>query len=146
MTARAGNARRANLLCGAVLLILAVASLVEAVRLKDDWQGARLMPAVLAIVLGALALGHVRTVPADSAAPDWPDTRGRRRIAAVFGALVIYVALLEPLGFLLATALFVLAVVRVLGAWAWMTTAAVTLAIALACYLVFQRWLGMPLP
>jgi putative tricarboxylic transport membrane protein len=137
--------RRANLVCGAVLFVLAAASLVEAVRLKDDWQGARLMPGVLAIVLAALAVGHVLTAPADPAL-DWPDARGWRRIAAVFAALVVYVALLEPLGFLPATALFVLALVRVLGAWSWTTTVAVTLAIALACHLVFKRWLGMPLP
>jgi putative tricarboxylic transport membrane protein len=138
--------RRARLVCGAILFVLAAASLVEAVRLKDDWQGARLMPGVLAVVLAALAVGHMRTVTMDSAAPDWPDARGRRRIATVFVALVVYVALLEPLGFPLTTALFVLAIVRVLGAWSWMTAIALTLAIALACHLVFQRWLGMPLP
>jgi putative tricarboxylic transport membrane protein len=138
--------RRANLVCGAVLLVLAAASLVEALRLKDDWQGARLMPGVLAVVLAALAIAHVRTVSADSPAPDWPDVRGRRRMAVVFVALVVYVALLEPLGFLLSTAAFVLALVRVLAAWSWMTTAVLTLSIALACHLVFQRWLGMPLP
>jgi putative tricarboxylic transport membrane protein len=140
--------RRANLVCGAILLVLAAAALVEAVRLKDNWQGAKLMPAVLAAVLALLAAGHLRPSPADhgSAAPDWPDAAGGRRIAAVFGALVVYVALLEPLGFLLSTALFALFVVRVLGAWSWITTVALTLAIALACHVVFKRWLGMPLP
>ena len=140
--------RRANVVCGAVLLVLAAASLLEAMRLKDSWQGARLMPAVLAGILALLAVGHLRPSPGNGsvAAPHWPDTGGRRRIAAVFGALLVYVALLEPLGFLLSTALFVLFVVRVLGAWSWMTTAALTLAIALACHVVFKRWLGMPLP
>lgn len=140
--------RRANVVCGAVLLVLGAASLVEAMRLKDSWQGARLMPAVLAGVLSLLAVGHLRPSAPDApvAFPDWPDARGRRRIAVVFAALVVYVALLEPLGFLLSTALFVLFVVRVLGAWSWMTTAALTVAIALACHVVFKRWLGMPLP
>src|SRR5688500_18518084 len=96
--------RRARLVCGTVPFALAAASLVEAVRLKDDWQGARLMPAVLAVVLATLAVVHVRTVSAESAAPDWPDRAGRRRMAIVFVALVLYVALLEPLGFLLSTA------------------------------------------
>ena len=140
--------RRANVVCGAILLVLAAASLVEAMRLKDTWQGARLMPAVLAGVLALLAVGHLRpsAAGAQMAAPDWPDAGGRRRIAAVFGALVVYVALLEPLGFLLSTALFVAFIVRVLGAWSWTTTVALTLAIALACHVVFKRWLGMPLP
>jgi putative tricarboxylic transport membrane protein len=138
--------RRERLVCGGVLFVLGAAAVVEAARLKDDWQGARLMPAVLAIVLVALALAHVRTAPADPAVVDWPDARGRRRIAVVFVALSIYVALLEPLGFLVSTALFVLVLVRVLGSWSWTTTTALTLSIAIACDVVFRRWLGMPLP
>jgi hypothetical protein len=138
--------RRARLLCGAVLLVLAVACLVEAVRLKDDWQGARLMPGVLAVVFAVLAVTHLRPAPADAAPAEWPDTGGRRRIALVFGALVVYAALLEPIGFLFATALFVLCVLRVLGTWSWMTTTAITLSMAIVCDAVFRRWLGMPLP
>ena len=126
--------------------MLAAASLVEAVRLKDDWHGARLMPAVLAAVLAALAVAHVRPAAVEAPAPAWPQAGGWRRIAVVFAALVLYVALLEPLGFLLSTALFVLALVRALGAWSWLATGAVTLSIALACHLLFKRWLGMPLP
>jgi putative tricarboxylic transport membrane protein len=138
--------QRASLVCGAVLLVLALACLVEAVRLEDDWQGARLMPGVLAVVLAALAVGHLRRAPADAAPAERPDAGGRRRIALVFGALVVYAALLEPIGFLFSTALFVLCVIRVLGVWSWATTTALTLSMAIVCDVVFRRWLGMPLP
>jgi hypothetical protein len=33
--------------CGGLLLLLGALSLVEALRLRDSWQGARLMPAAL---------------------------------------------------------------------------------------------------
>jgi hypothetical protein len=36
--------RRAERLSAAVLAALGALSLIEALRLRDDWQGARLMP------------------------------------------------------------------------------------------------------
>ena len=56
--------RRANLLAGALLAALGVLAVVEATRLRDDWQGARLMPAVVGIELLALGAAHlVRSAP-----------------------------------------------------------------------------------
>lgn len=138
--------RRINLLCGALLLALGVVSLVEALRVKDDWQGARLMPAALAVVLAGLGAGHL--VPAAGAAerPAWPDPRGWRRVAFVFGVLALYVATLPSSGFLPATALLVLILLRALGAFSWPTTLVLAGAIALASHIVFKHWLGMPIP
>ena len=134
-----------RLACGAVLLTLAALSLVEALRLRDGWQGAKLMPAVLAVVFVALAAGHL--APATAAvAPEWPDARGRRRVVALLVVLTLYAAALPYAGFLAATALFVLVLVRALGDYAWPKTLALTAAIAGACHVVFKEWLGMPLP
>ena len=138
--------RRANLLCGGFLVALGAISLFEALRIRDDWPGAKLMPAALALALAVLGAGHF--VPAMTAAelPAWPDASRRRRVAFVFGGLVLYVAVLPPLGFLPATALFVLALLRSLGAFSWAMTIVLTGAIAIASHVVFKRWLGMPLP
>ncbi len=138
--------RRADLLCGGTLVALGVVSLVEALRIRDDWQGAKLMPAALAVALAVLGAGHA--VPALAAAERlaWPDAAGWRRVVFVFGLLALYVAGLPFLGFLPATALFVLILVRALGAFSWVLAIALTGAIAVASHLVFQRWLGMPLP
>ena len=143
-----GAMRRANLLCGGLLVALAAVSLLEALRIKDDWQGARLMPAALAVVLVALGVGHLVPSTAGSAAglPAWPDAPGWRRVAFVFGALVLYVIVLPPLGFLFSTALFVLILLRSLGAYSWALTLVLTGAIAIATHVVFKHWLGMPLP
>jgi hypothetical protein len=64
----------------------------------------------------------------------------------MFAVLVLYVAALPYAGFLPATALFVLILLRALGALSWATTIALTAAIAVACHVVFIHWLGMPLP
>jgi hypothetical protein len=55
--------RRASLLCGGLFLALGLLSLVEALRIKDAWQGARLMPAALGVTLIALGTGHLLPVP-----------------------------------------------------------------------------------
>jgi putative tricarboxylic transport membrane protein len=76
----------------------------------------------------------------------WPDPAGGLRVLAVLALLVLYVALLPSLGFLLATLLFALPLVRALGAMSWPLTLVTAAAIALACHVVFKHWLGMPLP
>ena len=142
------GARRAHLVCGAILLALGALSLVELVRIKDEWQGAKLLPGALALVLAALGAGHFVPSAAVSAgdAPRWPDALGWRRIVLVFGLLAIYVAGLPWVGFLPATAIFVLVLLRGLGDYSWVKAIALTAAIALASYIVFQHLLGMPLP
>ena len=140
--------RRANLLGGGVLGLLGVVSLVEALRIRDDWPGARLMPAALGLVLIALGMAHL--VPSGRGPADdsgaWPDAPGRRRVAVVFGLLALYVAGLPLLGFLPATALFLLTLLRFLGALSWPMTLVMAGAIALAAHVVFRHWLAMPLP
>ena len=129
---------------GAVLIALGVLSLIEAFRLKDDWLGAKLMPAVVGGVLIVLGAAHA-TYRGDEPAP-WPDGPGLRRVVLMFGVLVLYVAVLPVIGFALATAAFVLVIVRGLGTYSWPVSAAWTVVIAAVSHLVFRHWLGMPLP
>ena len=137
-----------NLLCGGLFLALGLLSLVEALRIKDAWQGARLMPVALGITLVALGIGHLLPSMAGPAGapPAWPDAPARRRVVFMFGVLTLYVAGLPHLGFLLATALFVLILLRALGSYSWAMTIAITGAVAVACHVVFIHWLGMPVP
>ncbi|PYN60079.1 MAG: hypothetical protein DMD90_27265 [Candidatus Rokuibacteriota bacterium] len=134
--------RRTSLLSAGILLVLGVLALVEALRLRDDWLGAKLMPAVVGLVLIVLGAAHL-VRPA--ATPEWPDAAGFRRVALIFVVLALYVAVLPYVGFLPATAAFVLVLVRALGAFSWAATIGVTVAIALASHLVFIYWLGMSL-
>ena len=136
--------KRGLTVAGAVLIALGALSLIEAFRLKDDWLGAKLMPAVLGVVLIALGVAHA-TYRGDEPAP-WPDAQGLRRVGLMFSVLVLYVAILPAAGFALATAVFVLVIVRALGTYSWPVTAAWTGVIAAASHLVFKHWLGMSLP
>jgi putative tricarboxylic transport membrane protein len=67
-------------------------------------------------------------------------------VLLMLAALAAYIGVLPVLGFLPATALFVLVVVRALGEYSWAMTATWTVVIAGAGHVVFKHWLGMPLP
>lgn len=135
--------RRISLVCGAFLVALGAVALLETLRLRDGWLGARLMPALVGgmLVLAGLAHGREPITPAA-----WPDRAASARVLAVLVLLALYVALLPSLGFLLATLLFALPLVRALGAMSWPLTLATAAVIALASHVVFKHWLGMPLP
>ena len=128
---------------GAVLVALGLIAVVEALRLRDNWQGAKLMPAVVGVALLVLGLAHF-ALRTERAA--WPDAPSFRRVARVFVVLAAYVTILSDLGFLLATIGMVIVVVRTLGTFSWPVSAAYTLAIAGVSHVVFKHWLGMPLP
>ena len=128
---------------GLVLVALGALSVLEALRVKDDWQGAKLMPAVVGVTLIVLGAAHA-TLRADRAA--WPDREALSRVCLLLGVLVAYVGVLPEIGFLPATAALTFVVVRALGAYSWLGTAGWTAGIALSSHVVFKHWLGMPLP
>ena len=127
-----------------MLAALGVFALVEAARLRDGWQGARLMPAVVGMVLVALGIAHLALPAAPAAAA--VGMEARRRVLAMFSTLALYVAALPVLGFLPATALFILILLAWLGEFSWPMTLGTTFVVAVASHVLFQRWLGMPLP
>jgi len=56
------------------------------------------------------------------------------------------VAVMPFVGFLAATLLLGLVLVRMLATYSWARTVLVAVGIAVGSHLVFKRWLGMPLP
>jgi hypothetical protein len=64
----------------------------------------------------------------------------------MLATLTAYVAVMPFVGFLAATLLLGLVLVRMLATYSWARTVLVAVGIAVGSHLVFQRWLGMPLP
>ncbi len=76
----------------------------------------------------------------------WPDATGWRRVGLTLGALAISLLLLETLGFLVTTTLFMAVVVFCLGVRSWRMLASVPLLSAIGLYAIFAVWLRVPLP
>jgi putative tricarboxylic transport membrane protein len=144
--------RSADRTAGAVLLVFALAFGAAALKQYAFWAptgpGPAFLPFWLGVVMALLAtmllVGALRT---QDAGADWlPNREGLRRLAIVVGVTVAFVALLNVTGMVLGTLLFLIVLMRFLDRCAWPLTLAVALATAAFIYLVFARWLRVPLP
>lgn len=132
-------------------LALAVPAAVEAWRLHVGTvrtPGAGFLPFYAAILLGGLALvslvQDLKTMSGPASAL-WGGVRWGRWVA-MLAALFLYVALLERLGFVLATFLLMLVLFRLLEPYRWTTVLAFSLFTMGAAYLFFVILLDSRLP
>src|SRR5688500_16165333 len=144
--------RGADRTAGAVLLALAVAFSAGALKQYAYWApngpGPAFLPFWLGVVMAVLAtLLLVKAWRnADPGAAWLPSGEGLRRLLLVMGATVVFVALLNTIGMVVGTTLSLIVLMRFLDRCAWPLTVAVALATAAFIYLVFGRWLKVPLP
>jgi putative tricarboxylic transport membrane protein len=144
-------------IAGLALLALGVAALVATTRIpsaRDGWavSGPRFVPLVASAMVIVLSVAFlVRTVvrpdiqlaqfaAAEAAKTHWPTP------GLVMAGLLGYVALLMPLGYALATALFFTATARVLGSRHALRDAVSGVVLGVIVSYAFTRWLGVRLP
>ena len=144
--------RSADRIAGAALLALAVGFSAGALKEYTYWgengPGSAFLPFWLGLVMAVLAatllVGALRS---RDPGPAWlPSGDGLRRLALVVGATAAFVALLNVVGMTIGTVLFLVVLMRFLDRQPWPLTIAVALAVAGLNYLVFTRWLHVPLP
>jgi putative tricarboxylic transport membrane protein len=141
---------------GLVLLAIAIFVLAAttAIRSQEGYAatGPRFMPLLVGLLLLVLSLLFLaRTVVrpdldlAERAAREAAATEWARPLAVVAG-LLAYAFLMEPLGYVVATALFFVAVARILGSRALLRDLPAGVAIGLVLYVAFTQFLGVDLP
>lgn len=132
---------------GVLMLALAVAYGWGATQLPEPFGGAEAVgpdtfPTLLAVVLGIASLYLMLRPDPDNA---WPWSRTGAELVIAVAVLVLYAGLLEPLGFMVSTALAV-------GTLCWRmgsrpVKAYVTGAVSgVAVFLIFNFALGLALP
>jgi len=144
---------RAETAVGAVVMALGIAILLGATKFPyfiEGVPGPGFLP--MWISCGIIGTGLVltvqgirrRLVPAEVIA--WPDATGWRRVALMLGAMAMSLLLLDKLGFMVTTTLFMAVVVFFLGVRSWWTLVAVPPLSAIGLYCIFAVWLRVPLP
>jgi len=113
--------------------------------------GSGLFPLILGVALMGLAAAHLLQLrlAARGAAPAPAPAGGRgslSRVLAFVAAVAAATALLGPLGYPLVSLLLLAALLRILGLRPWWTAVAIALGTAAAAYVLFVRWLQIPLP
>jgi putative tricarboxylic transport membrane protein len=132
---------------GGVFLVWEASKLTYYSRLGP---GPGFFPLWLGLLLAVLALvwfGQVTLRPVAAMEKDFiPDRSGTIRIIAIMLALVLFTALLEPIGYRLSMLLFLLFLLTVLGRQHPLVTVAVSALGSFGVYWVFLYWLAVPLP
>lgn len=139
------------------LLIIWQASLIKSGMMRDPvgpraafylCGGLMTGGGIIVILRNLLAIRRNRTV---LAAPEGTlDTEGYPavfwRAAALAGVCFAYAFLLQPLGYLIATPLFILAALGVLDQRNWLRNLVIALCFTVIAYLVFAMALGVRMP
>lgn len=144
--------RSADRITAALLLAFAVAFSAGALKQYQWWgpggPGPAFLPFWLGLVMAVLAaMMLTRSLREKNAGDAWlPRGEGLRDMLVVLGVTVAFVALLRVTGMVLGTALYLVVLVRYLGRHPWWLTLLVAAAAAGFNWLVFVRWLRVPMP
>jgi len=144
--------RNADRIAGAALLACSVAFSAGALKYYTysgpGGPGPAFLPfwlgVIMSVLAGLLLLGALRS--SEPGAEWMPQGEGRRRLAVVLGVTIAFVALLNFVGMILGTALFLIVLMRYLDRNPWPLTLSVAGATAGLNYLVFTYWLRVPFP
>jgi hypothetical protein len=144
--------RAADRVTAALLLAFAVAFSAGAIKSYQWWgpggPGPAFLPFWLGLVMACLALGMlIRSLKQrDPGAPWFPRGEGLRDMLVVLGVTIAFVALLNVLGMVIGTAIYLAILVGYLGKHRWWVTGAVAIGAASFNWLVFVHWLRVPFP
>lgn len=141
----------------AVVVVLGAAVvLVDAIRIASSGGFGPQQPGFFPLIVGiGLVVFGVAFLVRATAAPDRAlleqaaEEHARthwRTLWAVIGALVVYAVLLEPLGYILATAVFFVVVARLAGSRHLLRDVVVAVLFSAAVYFGFTELLGVRLP
>lgn len=145
--------QRVYQITGVVLLVFAAAVVYGALRLRyytSLGPGPGFFSFWLGLTLGLLAvlmIAQTLTGPRERLPFDFvPDRAGALRIGAVLLSLLAAALLMERLGFCLTMLGVLVFLLRSLGGFGWLATAATALVGSFGVYYVFVKWLLVPLP
>ena len=69
-----------------------------------------------------------------------------RQVVRVLGPLVLFVALIGPLGIYVASAIFILVFMGVVGTSRWWSIALTAVLVPIVCFWIFELQFRVPLP
>ena len=146
--------KKADIMTGFVLLVLSGFVIREAWLMPPSatfGPGSGFLPFWLGVLLALLAmilLGTAwrREATGKDGKPPFPGVKALIAIGSVLGGLVAYIILLEVLGFLMDTFLYVAFLMGVVEREKWLMTLLVAGFTTAGLYIIFQILLGITLP
>ena len=137
---------------GAAALVAGIAVMYDSARMGAEWTGGTPQPGyfpfrVGAIICIAAAVVIVRAVlRARKGGAAFVPWKRFRRVLAVFGPMIAYIAGIQYLGIYVASALFVAGFMRVAGRYGWVRCLVVGIVSAVVLFWLFEIRFLVPLP
>jgi hypothetical protein len=146
--------RNADMVAGVALLLLGVVTTLLSLQLPIGTlhaPGSGLFPVALGLFLVGLSVCHL--IHLHLAGPNTPthaedhrDDGSTWRVLSFMGVMILGTASLTALGFPMVAFLLMAGLLYVLGLRRWQHVILIALCSAVASYLLFVRWLQIPLP
>jgi putative tricarboxylic transport membrane protein len=144
--------RNADRVTAALLLAFSVAFAAGALKQYQWWGPGGPGPAFLSFLVGLVMallaiMMLIRSLKQKDPGEGWfPRGEGLRDMLVVLGVTIVFVALLNVLGMVIGTAIYLAVLIGYLGKHRWWVTVSVALAAAFFNWLVFVHWLHVPFP
>jgi putative tricarboxylic transport membrane protein len=137
------------------LLLILLAVFIEFESMKFplgsiDNPGPGFFPLLLgfamAVMAIALAVRAWRKVTAEDHPPFWPVKEGFFKASLAFIVILLFTSLLEFTGYMINIFFLFLILLRPIGLQKWKWSVSISVVAVLVSYLVFDKWLMIPLP
>src|SRR5262245_34883622 len=133
-----------------LFLMLALGAFIESMKLpfgRVSAPAAGFFPAILAVLLALISLFiFVEALRGSHDRAPQGEPLKWKKILLTLGSLLVFGFVFERLGYLLATFLFILFLLRAVERQSWRLTLSVAFSASLVSYIVFGLLLGTPLP
>ena len=87
-----------------------------------------------------------RTRTAEVRSPFWPEKGGLSKVFLAFVVILLFTALLEITGYMINIFFLFLILLRPIGRQKWVWSISISVGAAVVSYLLFDKWLMIPLP
>lgn len=115
-----------------------------------DNPGPGFLPLLLAIAMAAMAIALTvkvwRPRTAEVHSPFWPEREGLSKVSLAFAAILLFTALLDIAGYMVNIFFLFLILLRPIGRQKWVWSIAISTGAMVVAYLLFDKWLMIPLP
>ena len=145
--------KRIDEITALVILVVSAFVIVESSKMTlfvEFAPGYGFFPFWLGILMAVLSLLLLidawRRPPEKDEPQPFPPRQTLVAVVSVLGAIGIYVALLEVVGYIIDTFLVVLVLLGVIEGEKWNKTVPISVLMTAVLYVVFQLWLGVNLP
>ncbi len=115
-----------------------------------DNPGPGFLPLLLGVAMAVMAIALTVRVWKNGTTkihrPFWPEKGGLSKVSLTFVVILLFTALLEITGYMMNIFFLFLILLRPIGRQKWIWSISISLGATLVSYLLFDKWLMIPLP